>query len=1290
MKVVKTVAAVAAIAGLAVVTGGAALGLGVSLGTTAFGVSAGALLTTSSALSIGASLLQRPKAPSTSPAATDRLTANIDPRTARKMVFGTTAFATDLRDQEYTGADQDQLHRFFVCASHQVANYREIWLDDKLAWSASGGIASEFLGYLGVECYTVGTAANAKNISGRMGASRRYTGLAWVYLRFKTTGNSKKAESPFAQSIPSRVTIVGDGALVYDPRFDSSVPGGNGPQRANDQATWAWNEDSARNPALQLLWYLLGWRIQNPVTGTWKLAVGKGVPAARINIESFITAANLCDEAVALAGGGTQPRYRSDGLFSESDATGTVLDQLKAAMNAELDDVDGKIRITVLHNDLAAPIADLTTDDVIGAFKWDQTAPIDQNFFNVVRGTFVDPSSTSLFQPVDYPEVRIPSPDGIDRVETIDFQTVQNSARAQRLVKQIVARMLYSGTFTATFSHRAWKVQKNDVIRLTFAPLGWTNKLFRVAEHDVQIDGQVPMVLREEHPDIYLWDRDERPAIQSVEPTRYDPYNNPVYQGIAEAGDSAIWDNITGAGKPEDDATVGGTIGLDIYIPEIPDIPAPPGLLRNDLLKLRTDGQLVYQPYGDPAVEVELGKIDLADIGATSDAERRRLDNAIDRLGAAVTQALSEASKTRETFRDAGVYVDPVTGIVKISAIEQTAERVSEAYIRLSAAESSIALRATRTYVDNAISVAVLDPSQIPVFELLEVRITDAELRIDGAEASISQKASVVDLSAQGARLTEAEINIDALEGQIVLKVESSDFSALGERVASAEQTLEAIGDTASLTQVVSVARRLPTDIGDTNERILRTLLAGDAARRGQLDALASARNELTAKINDDRSAEAGTLQQLVVKVGAVEASAVLETQARVEGDRAVTKQVTDLSASIGGDLANFDQRIITLVDKDNLISAGLTETISALRGVGENADAAVESALRGLLTGDKSGRDLASAIAAAREEVTVKINADVDAVAQRVSAVLVRMGAAEASILSIELLRATAELAIVSRISQMTASIDENTADIRDEEIARADAVSAQAGRIDTIVSRIGEEDAPGSIEAKIEEAATTYVADLQAQAGRIDTISARIGAPGAADSIEARIEAAATVYADPLLAQAERIDSVNARLGAPGAAGSIEAQVASAANAYVTPLGAQAARTDNVIARIGVEGDPNSIEAKVEDTREVLADVEGKLTARVRIAATAGDTVFLELVADGHEGSIIKLGGNVLALGVVTAENFVANALIVPAYVYMNGPLAGPGWDSGDTGPGGVGGGTGGGGGPGGGEIP
>lgn len=556
-KALKIAGTALAVAGLAIVTGGAALGLGLALSTTAFGVSASALFAASMVANVGSSLLSaKPSAPTASAATADRLTVSIDPRTPRKTIFGTTAMATDLRDQELTDA-QAYLHRFVVVASHRIAAIREIWFDDKLAWTSAGGAQGDFAGYLSVTPVLEGSAANAINISPRMGSSRRYTGCAYVYFRYKLTGNGKKAESPFAQSVPSRVTIIGDGAATYDPRLDSTVPGGSGPMRADDQSTWAWNPNASRNPALQSLWYLLGWRING------RLAVGKGVPPARINLASFITAANLCDEPVARAAGGTEPRYRSDGIFSEGDDPGAVQDNLKAAMNATLDDVDGRIRITVLHNDLAAPAGDLFTGDVLGAFTWKQSLDLPDRV-NVVRGGYIDASPTSLYQLVDFPEIRIASPDGIDRAQTVNLGMVQSASQAQRLAKLRLMRMLYAGTFTAVFSSAAWKYQKGDVIRLTFGPLGWGQKLFRIADMAIQVDGKVPMMLREEAVAIYAADNTDAAPVQAAAPTTYDPKLWPLVQGITEAGTTSTWAGVTGDGKPQDGATKGAPIGTNV------------------------------------------------------------------------------------------------------------------------------------------------------------------------------------------------------------------------------------------------------------------------------------------------------------------------------------------------------------------------------------------------------------------------------------------------------------------------------------------------------------------------------------------------------------------------------------------------------------------------------------------------------------------------------------------------------------------------------------------------------
>ncbi|WP_202189648.1 hypothetical protein, partial [Blastomonas sp. CCH1-A6] len=180
-KVLKIAAAVVGAAAIIVATGGAGIGFlgAAAAGLATAGFSAGALLTVAGALSIGSSLLaKKPKAPSVNAANIDRLNSTIDLRTPRKIVWGDTAGANDVRDQEYTD-NQTVLHRFIVVASHKVHSIYEIWFDDEKAWDSVSGVAAKFAGYLTVTPVTEGNAFNAINISPRMGSSRRYTGLAY-------------------------------------------------------------------------------------------------------------------------------------------------------------------------------------------------------------------------------------------------------------------------------------------------------------------------------------------------------------------------------------------------------------------------------------------------------------------------------------------------------------------------------------------------------------------------------------------------------------------------------------------------------------------------------------------------------------------------------------------------------------------------------------------------------------------------------------------------------------------------------------------------------------------------------------------------------------------------------------------------------------------------------------------------------------------------------------------------------------------------------------------------------
>ncbi len=591
-KALKTAAIVVGVAALAVVTGGAAAGLGLSLATTfvvggAY-VSAGALALGAAALSVGSALLT--KKPSITSAQTDRLFANVTPRAFRKTPLGSTALPVDVRYEEWSGKDQEYCDWIVEHASCAIEAVQEIWFDTELAWSATTGPLGKYAGYFSVPNLILeGTPQNAFTFaSGKWNAATaRLVGCAYARWRFKVTGNGKKAESPFASGLPSRITVIGKGAKLYDPRRDSTVPGGSGPMRATDQTTWRFTADDGveigDNLPLQILRVVLGWRIRNPVTGAMLLATGSGVPPRRLRLPSWITSANIADELVNRSAGGQEPRYHGAAVVSEGDDTKQSLDMLCAGCCGRFRDTQGKLALDIAHNDLAAIATDegLLDDDVIGGFTWDPDPGFD-GIPNVIRGQYVDATTGSLYQLLDYPEVRIASPDGVDRVMTTDLGAVESPSQAQRIIKQILQRKLYTRKFTAPFDIRAWKYPVGAVLPFTFAPLGFVRVPFRVEAQELGQDGVCNMTLSFEHPAIYAWDKDDAAPVIAADPIVYDASKNPLIQAIADAGLTAEWEQIADRSgkKPDDNATKGAPVGTEVGGRPVTDLLADIGKIE--------------------------------------------------------------------------------------------------------------------------------------------------------------------------------------------------------------------------------------------------------------------------------------------------------------------------------------------------------------------------------------------------------------------------------------------------------------------------------------------------------------------------------------------------------------------------------------------------------------------------------------------------------------------------------------------------------------------------------------
>lgn len=442
----------------------------------------------------------------------------------------------------------------------------------------------------------------------------------------------------------------------------------------------------------------------------------------------------------------------------------------------------------------------------------------------------------------------------------------------------------------------------------------------------------------------------------------------------------------------EPGATDGATVGDGDNPGNVKDqngVVRPASDLLNRSLMLSADGLLAIVREGD--APTPLGQVRAAAIGAASDASLRSNADALERLSAIVTMIDTRLASTQEIIRDAGIYVDPTTGMVTISALDATEDRVNDVSVQLDAVRGSLVLKASTTYVDAAIAAAVIDPSQIPVFDQIEARITTAETRLDGAEAAILLKADAVTLTALTATVTTVSEDLDALAGVVATKVDSVDFGTLETRVANAEDSLTALGDTAELARGVSVARMTGRQVDDEAALSLAGLLAGDARQRGTIAALAVAREEITARLIEGDGAEARARQALAVRVGAAESGISGESLLRASETSALARRADLVEAGLATETSNRQAEVAderqARIDADNGLSVlvGQKATITSVDalstrvGTAEDTIALHEDALTSqaarVSTIEVSYRNAAQVNAAVNAAVTAEAN---------------------------------------------------------------------------------------------------------------------------------------------------------------------------------------------------------------------------------------------------------------------------------------------------------------------------
>jgi hypothetical protein len=226
---------------------------------------------------------------------------------------------------------------------------------------------------------------------------------------------------------------------------------------------------------------------------TWgfKAAYGTEIPTVALSAE-----ADVCDEAVTLANGGTEPRYACNGQFDVSMSRGEVLQNLLTSCAGRLLYVGGQFLIQAARwTGASAPAVDFAAI-AAGPVRWRPTVSI-RDLYNGVKGTYISPSNK--WQATDFPyyaqdsahgysgpsiyggDINLAADGGERRWLDIHLPFTISAPTAQRIAKIELLRRRQQGTGTLALNMAGYQFAALDVVAATQAFLGWSGKLLEIA-----------------------------------------------------------------------------------------------------------------------------------------------------------------------------------------------------------------------------------------------------------------------------------------------------------------------------------------------------------------------------------------------------------------------------------------------------------------------------------------------------------------------------------------------------------------------------------------------------------------------------------------------------------------------------------------------------------------------------------------------------------------------------------------------------------------------------------------
>jgi hypothetical protein len=389
---------------------------------------------------------------------------------ARRLVYGRTRVGGQMVYAATGGDKNEYIYLAVVFAGHAIDGFEEIWYDDKRVATLTGGVwVCEGIWdpqWTSFNTYD-GTQTTAGTLPGHTltGCTADHKLLGCAYGLFVLRYN----ETLFASGLPN-IKATLRGKKVYDPRTGLTV----------------WSD----NPALCIRDYMSVDEIHG----------GMGCDSDELPSDANITtAANICDQTIAAAGG--EKRYTLNGVVVLDTTPAAIVKSMLGAMAGQGLYSGGVWNIYA--GAATASVATLDESWLNGGISFNLGTNKNDRI-NTVKGTYTDPAQ--YWADIEFPAVvnsAYVADDGEELTADISLPFTNSPTMAQRLAGIEMQKSRYGMSMSYPCNYRAASLNALDTVAVNNTLLGWSGKLFKVMSAGFSAMGGVPLELVEDHANIW-------------------------------------------------------------------------------------------------------------------------------------------------------------------------------------------------------------------------------------------------------------------------------------------------------------------------------------------------------------------------------------------------------------------------------------------------------------------------------------------------------------------------------------------------------------------------------------------------------------------------------------------------------------------------------------------------------------------------------------------------------------------------------------------------------------------